>query len=410
MTGRADAVQIREVLFLAFESLVANKLRSTLTMLGMIIGVGAVVLLVSVGNGARNYVLAQFQSMGSNIISIQPGRTDKGGPMGHGPPGLAQRPLTNGDVEALEKQARSLDGVAGLLFGAASVKRDVQTSNINIIGTSDKLFSILTLKVYQGVTFTREESETGRRVILLGTNVAKNLFGEDNALNQLVRVNESDFRVIGILTPMGDRMGFSMDNMAIIPTKAAMRLFNEDKLLSIRAKAKSNAALDEAVEEIKAIIKQRHNNQDDITIVTQVSVLDTMNTILGMLTLVLGAIAMISMVVGGIGIMNIMLVSVTERTREIGIRRAVGARRRDILIQFLAEAIVLSLTAGMLGLLGSVFITYVVSWIVPSFDMRAPAWIMIPAFLLSFGTGVTFGVWPARRASMIETIDALRYE
>jgi putative ABC transport system permease protein len=169
-------------------------------------------------------------------------------------------------------------------------------------------------------------------------------------------------------------------------------------------------SIDDAVAEITEILKRRHNGQEDFTVVTQVSMLDSMNTIMGMLTYVLAGIAMISMLVGGIGIMNIMLVSVTERTREIGIRRAVGARRSDVLRQFLVEAISLSCLGGMIGLLGSVSLTYLVWIALPKFDMRAPLWVLFPAFGLSVGTGVIFGVWPARKAARLETIDALRYE
>ena len=402
-------MSLREVIVLAFEALIANKLRSALTMLGMVIGVGAVVLLVSIGNGARNYVTSEFQGMGTNLIVVQPGRTDAKGHFGP-PVGLSQRPLTITDVEAVEKQSRNLEAVTGIVFGAGSVKAEGRTNNVQIMGSSEKLFDIFNFKIGLGQVFTREEAETGRRLVAIGYNVAKNLFGDENPLGKVVRINESDHRVIAVFAKTGEKLGFNIDNVVVIPTKSAMRIFNEDKLFGIRAKAKSMANLDTAVDEIKAIIKQRHDGQDDITVVTQVSMLETLNSLLGMLTFVLGGIAMISMLVGGIGIMNIMLVSVTERTREIGIRRAVGARRRDVLTQFLAEAVVLSLTAGMLGLAGSVGLTYLVSWILPDFDMRAPAWILLPAFFLSFGTGVVFGVWPARRASRIETIDALRYE
>ncbi|HAR41620.1 MAG TPA: peptide ABC transporter permease [Bdellovibrionales bacterium] len=400
---------IREVFVLAFEALIGNKLRAALTMLGMIIGVGAVVLLVSIGNGARNYVTSAFQGMGTNLIMVQPGRTEAKGGFSH-PMGLAQRAITLGDVDALEKQSLNLEAVTGIMFGAGTIKYEGRSNDMSILGASEKIFDIFNMKISQGQPFNKEESDSGRRVVVLGYDIAKNLFGDENALGKSVRINESDHRVVGIFQKTGEKLGFNLDNIVIVPTKSTMRIFNDDKLFGIRAKAKSMSNLQEAVDELKAIMRQRHNGQEDITVVTQVSMLETLNNLLGMLTYVLGGIAMISMIVGGIGIMNIMLVSVTERTREIGIRRAVGARRRDVLTQFLAEAIVLSILGGMVGLGGSVGITYLIYFIVPAFDMRAPTWILLPAFLLSFGTGIIFGVWPARRAARIETIEALRYE
>ncbi|MGZ3699978.1 MAG: ABC transporter permease, partial [Bdellovibrionota bacterium] len=309
-----------------------------------------------------------------------------------------------------EKQALNLEAVTGIVFGAGSIKTPDHTVNVSILGANEKLVRIFNIKVNQGGFFSKEEEESGRRVAVLGYTVARNLFGDENALGKLVKINESEFRVIGVTEKTGESLGFNMDELAFIPTRPAMRVFNEDKLFGIRSNAKSKVSVDDAVEEIKTILKARHNGEEDFTVTTQTGMLDTMNTILGMLTFVLGAIAMISMLVGGVGIMNIMLVSVTERTREIGIRRAVGARRTDILKQFIAEAIALSITGGMAGLVGSTTLTYLVWFFVPKFDMRAPVWILGPAFLMSSVIGVAFGVWPAFKASKIETIEALRFE
>jgi len=216
--------------------------------------------------------------------------------------------------------------------------------------------------------------------------------------------------VIGVLELTGEKLGLNIDEMVFVPTRSAMRILNDDHLFGIRARAKSRVSLEDAVSDITQILKERRNGEEDFTIITQASLVQTMDTILTMLTYALGGIAMISMLVGGIGIMNIMLVSVTERTREIGIRRAVGAKRRDILKQFLVEAVTLSMMGGMSGLLGAVILTHLFYWFVPSFDMRAPYWILLPSFLFSALTGVFFGVWPARKAAGISTIDALRYE
>ena len=397
-----------EVFFLAIESLRSNKLRAGLTMLGMIIGVGAVVLLVSIGNGAKNYITSEFEGLGTNLIVIQPGRTDKR--QGFGPPmGGAKEKLTLQDVEALERQAVSLDAVTGIIFGAGQIKTPQSTANVSVMGASDRFVRIFNLRIGRGEFFSQEE-DYGRRVVVLGYNIAHTLFSDADPLGQLVKINDSEHRVIGVTAKSGQSLGLNFDDIAFVPTRAAMRIFNDDKLMGIRARAKSRTGVDDAVAEVREILKVRHDGEEDFTVVTQYAMLQTMNTILGMLTYVLGGIAMISMLVGGIGIMNIMLVSVTERTREIGIRRAVGARRKDILRQFIAEALALSLIGGLLGLACSVSLTFLVTWIVGKFDMRAPLWILFPAFAMSTGTGLLFGVWPARKASQIETIDALRYE
>ena len=399
----------RKILINSGEALVENKLRSILTMLGMIIGVMAVILLVSVGTGAKRYITAEFESMGTNVILVQPGKTDKKNSMGP-PVASSKGKLTMGDVDALQKNAQSLSAVSGVMFGAGVVKNDLATNNINILGCNDQFNRIFNMTISEGSFFSREDEDSGRRVVILGHSIKENLFGSANALGKLVKVNESEHRVIGVIKPTGDKLGFNVDDMVFIPTKSALRLFNTDKLFGIRAAGKSRSGLDDAVKDLTAVLKERHNNEEDFTIVTQVTMMDSMNTILNMLTYALAAIAFISMLVGGIGIMNIMLVSVTERTREIGIRRAVGARRSDILKQFIIEAVVISVSGGLVGILISLAITYTLFFFFPSFDMRPPFWILAPSFFLSFFTGVVFGVWPARKAAHIQTIDALRYE
>ncbi len=398
-----------EVFRLAFEAVNANKMRSSLTMLGMIIGVAAVVLLVSIGNGAKNYITQEFQGLGTNLIMIQPGKTDT--KSGFGPPvGNSKKRITLADVEALQKQAPSLDGVTGLVYGTASVKFEELSTNVTLFGVNEQFTHIFNVKLNQGEFISHDEDEAARRVVVLGFEVAKHLFGDGPALGQMVKINEIEHRVSGITARSGEKLGINMDQIIFVPTRAAMRIFNEDKLFGIRARASSRVSIDDAVEEIRNVFLTRNNGVDDVTITTQVSMMGTMNTILDMLTYVLAGIAFISLVVGGIGIMNIMLVSVTERTREIGIRRAVGARRVDVLRQFIVEAVALSVVGGLTGMAVSVVITYAIYWFAPKFDMRAPYWILIPAFLISTVIGVVFGVWPARKASRIETIDALRYE
>ncbi len=402
-------MNIKMILLQSFEALVENKLRSILTMLGMIIGVSAVILLVSVGTGAKRYITSEFESLGTNIIIVQPGKTDKKSTMG--PPVTSSKgKLTLTDVDALMKTSPSLSAVSGIMFGAGTVKNEEASQNINIFGSNEQFIKIFNMTIGEGNYISKEEEEAGRRVVVLGYEVKKGLFGTDYALGKLVKINDSEHRVIGVIKETGNKLGFNVDEMVFIPTKSALRLFNTDKLFGIRAAARSRGGINDAVKELTLILKERHNNEEDFTVVTQVTMLESMNTILNMLTYALAAIALISMLVGGIGIMNIMLVSVTERTREIGIRRAVGARRSDILRQFITEAVVISITGGIVGILVSMAITHTLYFFFPGFDARPPFWILPPAFLLSFFTGLIFGVWPARKASHIQTIDALRYE
>lgn len=402
-------MSLKEVLRLAFESLRAHKFRALLTMLGLIIGVFSVVSLVSLGQGAKRYVLAEFQSLGTNLIIIQPGRTDKKTRMGP-PVGAAKRKMTLRDVEALEKRALNLEAVTGLVMASGSIRFEDSLSNINVFGSNEKFAEIISMPVAKGEFFSREEHDYGRRVVVLGNNVKFHLFGEEEAVGRTIKINNSEFRVIGILAKIGDKLGFNLDEFAMVPTTAALRLFNEDKLFGIRAKASTRVGLDDAIAEITEILKERRNGEEDFTIVTQVSAMESLGRLLNMLSYMLGGIAGISMLVGGIGIMNIMLVSVSERTSEIGIRRAVGARKRDILKQFLSEAVVLSLIGGAVGIIVAFVLAQGLFWFFPSFDMR-PTWpVVAPAFGLATLIGVFFGVWPAARASRIETLDALRHE
>jgi putative ABC transport system permease protein len=398
-----------EAFKLAIEAIRAQKLRSALTMLGMGIGVFAVVTLVALGNGAKVYVLGQFQSLGSNFIIIQPGKTDKKSPMGP-PIGSAQRRLTISDVTALERRALNLEAVSGLILSTAQVRNDESIANITVLGVGDQFNRILNLVFGEGGFFQKEEADTGRRVIVLGAKVAEKLFGAESPMGKSVKLNQTPYKVISILAPMGNKLGLDMDEIAFIPVVSAMRLFNEDKLFGIRAKAASKISTADAVDEITEILKERRQGEEDFTVMTQQAMADTMDEILGMLSFVLGGIASISMLVGGVGIMNIMLVSVTERIPEIGIRRAVGARKRDILLQFLTEALLLSAISGGIGLFISIVITHGSYWYYPEFDMRPPIWIIGGALLVSLTIGVFFGVWPAKKAANIEALDALRKE
>lgn len=402
-------MKLRDVTRLSFESLVTNKFRAALTMLGMGIGVFSVITLVALGEGARNFVLFEFQSLGSNFIVIQPGKIDQKGRFGP-PPGASRRAMTIRDVVALERKALNLSAVSGLILGNAEAKVEDLVNNITVFGVNDQFNRILTMEIALGKFLDRDEEDTGRRVAVLGSNVAKNLFPYEYPIGRSVKFNQSEFRVIGVLNPAGNKLGFNVDDIALIPTTAGMRLFNVDNLFGIRARASGRSTVDDAVAEIREILAERRNGEEDFTVITQLALMDTMGSILGMLAYVLGGIAAISMLVGGIGIMNIMLVNVTERIPEIGIRRAVGARRIDILQQFLFEAFALSLLSGVAGTAAALGLTYGLYFWNDSFDMRPPAWILVAAFSLATFVGVIFGFWPARQAARVEALEALRHE
>jgi putative ABC transport system permease protein len=393
----------------ALISLWQYKLRSALTMLGMCIGVFAVVTLVSVGQGAKRYVLGEFESMGKNIIIIQPGKSDTRSKLGP-PVGSAKRKMTLDDVTALQKKAFHLEAVSGITLGSAQIKYEDSLANISIFGANEQFFQIIAIAVGTGRMFSSEEDSAGRRVVVLGYKIAQKLFGEDYPVGRSVKINQTEFKVIGVLASAGDKLGFNLDEFAFVPTRSAMRLFNEDKLFGIRAKASSRVTIETAVAEIEEILRDRRNGEEDFTIVTQVAIMESLDGILGMLSYVLGAIASISMLVGGVGIMNITLVSVAERTQEIGVRRSVGASRSDIMWQFFSESLMLSFISGLFGILGAVLITFSVGLFYPSFDMSPPAWIYLPAFLMAVLIGSFFGVWPARKAANIQILDALRHE
>lgn len=402
-------MKLRDVTRLSLESLFANKFRAALTMLGMGIGVFSVITLVALGEGARNYVLAEFQSLGSNFIVVQPGKIDQKGRFGP-PPGAARREMTIRDVVALERRALNLSAVSGLVLGNAEAKVEDLTNNITVFGVNDQFNRILTMDMAIGAFIDRDEEETGRRVVVLGANVAANLFPYDYPLGRTIKLNQSEFRVIGVLASAGNKLGFNVDDLALIPTTAGMRLFNVESLFGIRARASGRSTVDDAVDEIREILKERRSGEEDFTVITQIALMDTMGSILGMLSYVLGGIAGISMLVGGIGIMNIMLVNVAERIPEIGIRRAVGARRIDILQQFLFEALVLSLLSGAVGTGAALSITHGLHLWYDGFDIRPPWWIVIAGFSLATSVGVVFGIWPARQASRVEALEALRHE
>jgi putative ABC transport system permease protein len=391
----------------AIDNLSTNKLRSALTMLGIIIGVMAVIMLVSVAEGAKRYITRELSGLGTNLLIITAGKSQTTG----GPPiiGEGTRKLTYEDAMAL-KHATKRDAIAPVVLGGSLIKYGNRSRDVTVIGTTYAHQKVRNIFVQVGRFISDEDVESKRRVVALGRTVARELFGELNPLGTLVRIADMRFRVVGIMEHKGVILGFDFDNLVFIPVRTALELYDTDRLLEILVGASSEAEIPRVSAEVTRILARRHEDKEDFTITSQDAMLTSLRNILNIFSWVLGAIAAISLLVGGIGIMNIMLVSVGERTREIGLRKAVGARRRDILTQVLLEALALSVIGGLIGVCAGFGGALAVGNIFPSLPVEVSWWSMWLAFGFAVCVGIFFGVYPARKAALLDPIAALRYE
>jgi putative ABC transport system permease protein len=398
-----------ESIQVALDMLGANKLRTGLTMVGIIIGVFAVISLVSLGASARRYVADQFAALGSNVMMIMPGKRETiGSGMVVGVSNVHK--LTMEDAEAIRGRLPSISGVAPVIYGLGLVKQEGVSRNTWVTGTGHEYPSVRGHGLAAGRFFGPDDVERERRVAAIGAKIRAELFGETNPLGKFMLVMGTPFRVIGVMEPRGTSLGFDLDDVVFIPVSAARRLFNTDSLYQILVRASSDEAVPGAVASIRELIQSRHNGEDDITIVSQNQLLTTLNTIVDALTFILAGIAAISLVVGGIGIMNIMLASVSERTREIGLRKALGARSLDISRQFLVESAVLSMIGCLIGVLMTAAAVAAARRIFTSLPIVITSWAVVLAVAFSAAIGIFFGVFPARRAARLAPIDALRME
>lgn len=397
-----------ELLLTALDTLRANKVRAVLTTLGVIIGVLSVILLVSLGEGARSYLGDTFAGMGSNLLQVQPGRRET---KGFGGPALGTvYKITREDEQMLARRATTIDGVAGVVTGGGTVRILNRRRDTLVLGVGSRFIEIRQMNVAQGRFFTDEDIESRRRFVVLGRTVLKELFGDENALGKSIKVADGEFRVIGLMEHKGQTLGFDLDDIVFIPVTTAMDLFALDGLSHILVRARDKISVDPAIEELTDLLRRRHNDQVDFTIISQDDMLSTVNGIMNTFSMVLVAIASISLVVGGIGIANIMLVSVRERTREIGVRRAVGAKKRHVLIQFLLESVVISLLGGLIGLGLGALIILLGRLLLPGLPVRLSFDIVLIAVGFSGLVGILSGVVPAQRAASLDPVEALRYE
>jgi len=408
-------INIPSTVKISFRALWVNKMRSALTMLGIIIGVAAVIAMVAVGTGASKKIAEQISSMGSNLLIILPGTTTAGGVrMGAG----TQPTLSMGDSDAILKECSAVSEVAPILNGVAQVVFGHLNWSTAVVGTTPGMLVVRDWELRSGRPFTQQDVKSATKVCLLGQTVVDNLFGDQNPVGQTIRIKNLPFSVVGVLTPKGQSaQGQDQDDTILIPvTTAQKKLFGAQfpgMVRIIMVKAKSAEDLSAAEKQINELIRQRHHigqKQDsDFSVRNLTQIMQAQEQSTRVMTLLLGAIASVSLLVGGIGIMNIMLVSVTERTREIGIRMAIGAKTWDIRLQFIIEALTLSLIGGVIGI-----ITGVSTAVVLSSVSGWPTVVSILSILLAFSfsgfIGIFFGFYPAYKASLLNPIDALRYE
>jgi putative ABC transport system permease protein len=400
------------ILKIAIRALTRNKMRSLLTMLGIIIGVGAVIATVGLGQGAQQQVQDQIASMGTNLLYISSGSVNKGGiRLGGG----ATKTLVNDDMKAILQQVPTVSMVAPGAGSSAQVVFDNQNWSTRITGTEPQYFDIRNWAFAQGGNFTQDDVTRSTNVVVLGATVQQNLFGNSNPVGQTVRIGTLPFQVVGVLTPKGQSgLGQDQDDGVYVPISTLQKkITGQDWLQYIMASATSQPASYAAQNQITALLRDRHRiragQDDDFTVRNLADVAQLADESSKVMTLLLASIAGVSLIVGGIGIMNIMLLSVTERTREIGIRIAIGATESDVLRQFLSESVVLSVTGGVMGILfgvaASITITRLLGW---NILISMPA--VMAAVVFSMAVGIFFGFYPARKAAMLDPIEALRFE
>jgi len=405
-------VKLDVVLKIALRALFRNQLRTLLTMLGIVIGVGAVLVMVSIGGGARQQVEERIASLGQNVVVIFPGsQTSTGVRSGSG----TSQSLTLDDVDAIRQECPSVQNVSPVARRNFQVVAGNQNWFTYVEGVGTEYIDIRTWPLARGEPFTDANMKSAAKVCVLGATVAEKLFGSEDPIGETVRIQNVPLQVVGILTRKGQSVkGQDQDDVVLVPvTTHIQRLYRRGRMTSVIASARTAEDIDDAQEEITALLRQRHKignpEDDDFTVRNQEEIAEAATATSRVLTALLASVAGVSLVVGGIGIMNIMLVSVTERTREIGLRLAVGAKARDILMQFLVEAVVLSSLGGLIGIaIGLAASQVLASWRGWSVLLSVPA--VVLAVLFAGAVGVFFGFYPAYKASRLEPIDALRYE
>ncbi len=395
---------------MALTALFANKLRSLLTMLGVIIGVAAVIALVSVGMGVRKGITSNFESLGANTIIIMPGASVRG-PRTAG----SRQTLKYSDAQAIKAKVQNIDYVSPSVSSSYLAVYGNQNWTTTVEGVTAELLKIRSLSVASGSFLSQTDLDKRNRVAVIGTTVAENLFGEENPVGKNIRIKNQPFKVIGLLESKGSSgFGNDQDDTIYIPLTTAMqRMQGIDYVRSISVQASSTNAIDQAQEDITTLLRQRHHltgkQENDFNVRNTASIIESVNESTAMLTILLGSIAGISLLVGGIGIMNIMMVSVTERTREIGIRKALGATFSNIMMQFMIESMVIGIVGGLIGIAVGCGASYAIAS--TGKVQTSITWLpIVVSFSFAVAIGLFFGIYPARKAAKLDPIEALRYE
>jgi len=420
-------MKISDSIKISFRAVAANKLRSGLTALGVIIGIASVIIMIALGEGAQNLIIGQIASMGSTTIFIEPGAFDpkKGGDiMQSAMEEMSLKTLTYDDALALEKDPL-VEAVSAIVFGVDRIVYKNIDKKVSFMGGMPASREILDIHTIKGRDITNDDLKSNAKVAVLGYKLAQDLFGEENPIGETIRIKKTNFKVIGVLEEQGTQMFMNLDENIFIPLTTAQRmLLGTNSVNWILAKARSEEAVDETVESIRLVLRERHHlynpegdlSKDDFKVMSQKETARMVSTVTSVLTLFLALVAAIALLVGGIGIMNIMFVSVTERTREIGLRKAVGAKSKDILEQFLIEAVILTVLGGFLGIVSGIFLSFIGVLALQKIggleDWRffVPYQTVVLAFGICVAVGLIFGIYPARKASRLDPIQALRYE
>ncbi|MDD5721119.1 MAG: ABC transporter permease [Candidatus Pacebacteria bacterium] len=410
-----NIMKLNDIIHETYAALSANKVRSGLTMLGIVIGISSVIAMVSIGTGASNTISSSIESLGSNLIQIMPGAQQRQGfgvSSGRG----GAKTLTNEDAAAIAEQIMDVEAVDSQVSGRYQITAKGTNTNTSVTGVTSKYSQIRNIEIAEGSFISDTQNNSASRVAVLGPTTRDDLFGEGatNVVGQSIRVNSLEFKVIGITVAKGGSGFQNQDDMIYIPVKSAQRYLSGDQYLTtIAVQASSPDTMTQVQSDITALLLDRHKIRDatlvDFSVLNQSDILSSASSITSTLTYLLAAIGCISLLVGGIGIMNMMLTTVTERTKEIGLRKAIGARKNDISTQFLAEAVALTLVGGIIG----IALGWLISFVVNLTGLVATS-VSLVSVLIAFGVsaliGIIFGYYPARRAAGLNPIDALRYE